>query len=795
MSSPLTYPGVYIQEAPSVVHTIVPVPTAVTAFIGRTRRGDPDEAVRIHSYSDFQRTFGGRWDQSELPFAVQQYFANGGSDAYVVRAITRDLVGASAAYIAVQTPAGYLAIGARNPGKWFENVTIVVDLNTRRVNNVRLPDEFNLTITYREIDPVTRSVTPVVETFPNVSYLSNSANYVTTVLESDSRLVRTVNGIPQAQPIVGAYSLNGPSWVSGFAYAIGSVIHDANGNEQVVTQAGTTGRSQPGWGIAVGATTTDGTVQWVNQGPVHFALWRPNAVFQLNQVIFANGVVQQVTAVNPPAGSTIARSGAVAPAWVGGGATIDNEVTWTDLGVPDVGVWLPGNVYVLGAQIIDVNGDVQVVTAVVAPGKSSAAFGTVVWSSVPGTTTVDTNVTWTNAGPSAATPWQPRTVYPTSAAIFDENGGLQHVNAAGDAGISGDTQPLNWGTFDPTPGAVQPTTNDAAPLVWTALDMSGFSDGAFLTRVDVSDPTLEAQKQGMYALKDADIFTLMVLPPYAPNENGGTLDFDPNYNQIWSDALTFCDDHRAILLVDPPSPRVWNDEVKAYEVVSGAASPIDNVRHKNSTLYYPWLIASDPLIGGRNRPFAPSATIAGVIARTDGTRGVWKSPAGQEAKLFGIAGLQQRLDDPSDGNFNPLGINCLRTFPIISSISWGARTLDGADAQASQWKYLSVRRLALHIEESVYRATKWAVFEPNDEPLWAELRLNIGSFMRSLFRRGAFRGKTAKEAYFVKCDSTTTTDDDVNRGVVNVLIGFKPLPPAEYVVITISQIAATDTTS
>ena len=141
------------------------------------------------------------------------------------------------------------------------------------------------------------------------------------------------------------------------------------------------------------------------------------------------------------------------------------------------------------------------------------------------------------------------------------------------------------------------------------------------------------------------------------------------------------------------------------------------------------------------------------------------------------------------GTLNPLAINCQRTFDVYGNVCWGARTLDGADQQASQWKYIPVRRLALFLEESLYRGSQWVVFEPNDEPLWSQIRLNFGAFMHRLFRQGAFQGSTPREAYFVKCDKQTTTQDDIDQGIVNILVGFAPLKPAEFVIIKISQIA------
>jgi phage tail sheath protein FI len=187
--------------------------------------------------------------------------------------------------------------------------------------------------------------------------------------------------------------------------------------------------------------------------------------------------------------------------------------------------------------------------------------------------------------------------------------------------------------------------------------------------------------------------------------------------------------------------------------------------------------------------FVPSGAVAGIFARTDAQRGVWKAPAGQDASFVGVSQLSVPLTDDENGELNPLGVNCLRAFPIIGRVVWGARTLQGADQLASEWKYTPVRRTALFIEESLYRGTKWVVFEPNDEPLWAQIRLNVGAFMHNLFRQGAFQGSSPRDAYFVKCDKETTTQNDIDLGIVNILVGFAPLKPAEFVVIQIQQMA------
>ena len=195
----------------------------------------------------------------------------------------------------------------------------------------------------------------------------------------------------------------------------------------------------------------------------------------------------------------------------------------------------------------------------------------------------------------------------------------------------------------------------------------------------------------------------------------------------------------------------------------------------------------DSKLGDAVETFPACGIIAGIFARTDTQRGVWVAPAGTEASLGGVT-PEVSLTDKENGLLNPVGINCLRTFPVIGPVVWGARTLRGDDRLTDDYKYVPVRRTALFMEESLYRGTQWVVFQPNDEPLWALIRLNIGAFMNDLFRKGAFQGSKPQDAYFVRCDHTTTTQNDINRGVVNVVVGFAPLKPAEFVIIQLQQI-------
>ncbi len=242
-----------------------------------------------------------------------------------------------------------------------------------------------------------------------------------------------------------------------------------------------------------------------------------------------------------------------------------------------------------------------------------------------------------------------------------------------------------------------------------------------------------------------------------------------------------------MLLVDSPSD--WTTKKIAVDKFTDANTDHVGTRSKNATLFFPRLKKPNPLRDGQKEVFVPCGTLAGLFARTDTQRGVWKAPAGLDATLKGSPGLSVNLTDGENGELNPLGVNCLRNFPVVGRVAWGARTLRGADQLADEYKYIPVRRLALYIEESLYRGTQWVVFEPNDEPLWSQIRLNVGAFMHNLFRQGAFQGTTPKVAYFVKCDKETTPQNDIDRGIVNIVVGFAPLKPAEFVIIKLQQIA------
>lgn len=318
----------------------------------------------------------------------------------------------------------------------------------------------------------------------------------------------------------------------------------------------------------------------------------------------------------------------------------------------------------------------------------------------------------------------------------------------------------------------------ASPPADPATHNQGVKDSASLSDPGYQEPLKKMLDE---ALDRQDVYNIVCIPP--DSFDGDT---EPG---LYTYVAAKCRDKKATLIIDPPTKWARASLVDPESFAGDiGVSPADG-NAPYCALYYPRVVSADPLMGGLEHSRPASGIIAGIMARTDATRGVWKAPAGYEAGLSNISGLAIKLTDTENGNLNSQGVNCLRSFPTVGPVIWGARTLAGADVLSSDFKYLPVRRLTDYIEQTLLRQTRWAVFEPNDEPLWAQLRLAVGGFMNDLFRQGAFQGSSRDKAFFVKCDATTTTQDDINAGIVNIQVGFAPLKPAEFVVIYLEQSA------
>jgi Bacteriophage tail sheath protein len=294
--------------------------------------------------------------------------------------------------------------------------------------------------------------------------------------------------------------------------------------------------------------------------------------------------------------------------------------------------------------------------------------------------------------------------------------------------------------------------------------------GATLTDADLSSPALEAQQRGLWLLERAERFNILCIPPLTRATDVG--------RATWDAAIAYAQRRRAIAIVDPPAAWTAASDISETSIAALAS------RSPNAALYYPRLQASDPLHGNQLASFAPCGAIAGIYARLDDTRGVWKAPAGREATIAGIQGLSTALSEAQLAALDTLGVNALRSMPGAGFVVWGARTLSN---DPGPLKYVPVRRLMLFIEASLLRGLQWAVFEPNGERLWAQVRKTVENFLHGLWLQGALMGAKPEDAFFVRCDTTTMTQTDIDNGRLVVVVGVAPVRPAEFVILGIGQ--------
>ena len=761
MPSVLTYPGVYIEEVPSGVRTISGVGTSITAFVGYTAKGPLNQAVRIFSFADFERAFGGLSRDSDVSYAVQQYFLNGGSDAYVVRVAN----GAATAsvemnYVAANgTPGLALTATAASPGAWGNHLRLDVDYATTN------PDAtFNLTVT--RIDPATLMAS-ATERFLNLGMDDRLPNYAPSVVNAGSQLVRLT-----AADIAG--------WDAGYSISkdvSGGVTVDATHNKLTGTLNGS--RSFELTLDPAGTYTNAGTITTAINNAIGAAGVAGLLAARVKDDGTASGTGKYVALQSQPVPgdpSTAARSSSVTIT----PAAANDASALFGFGVANGGRELTGSSFRRPAPTGTVTGDLYTALGTnVGEDLTFTIVNDLPSGAVPLLAATTVTVPSTAVGPDLAAAIQ--TAINADASPIAKRvqvawtGRSLRVSLPGDypyalitVGESMGSKPLRF----PTAGNVQRYS-----LGQTLPAPSG-SQGAAAAGADGTPPIggdyigSEADKTGMYALLDTDLFTLMSIP--------GTAGLGAGADSVIQTAIGLCERRRAFYIIDPPAGQT-------LQTVGAWAASLSTSDH--SAVYWPRIVAADALDGFRPREMAASGAVAGVFARTDSERGIWKAPAGTDATLRGTQALSYNLTDLECGRLNPAAVNCLRSFPVYGRVVWGGRTRAGADALTDPYKYVPVRRLASYIEESLYRGTQWVVFEPNDEPLWSQIRLSIGTFMGNLFRLGAFQGTTPREAFFVKCDKETTTQADIDLGIVNIVVGFAPLKPAEFVVIRLQQLA------
>jgi phage tail sheath protein FI len=757
MPSVLTYPGVYIEEVPSGVRTISGVGTSITAFVGYTAMGPLNSAVRILSFADYERAFGGLSRDSDVSYAVQQYFLNGGSDAYVVRVAA----GAAAASVIMKHAGGNaLVASAVNAGAWGNYVRLDVDWATGNPDST-----FNLGVA--RIDPGTLSVVDR-EQFLNLSMSSRSSNYAVNVVNAGSRMVRLARGAGLAfadQGFSMSGDLTGVTLAAG-TYKLQGVLNGGSPFSLTLapaTDADTVAKIRTALNTAIsnaGLTDKLETLRVDAAGGSNssgsFIAIRAKAVGGDDSTL----PEYQSVAITPAA--TADASGTLKFGLAGGGREFEGAASRRPLPT----------------------GTSADVSSIMGTNVSGDASISIINNTASGTDTILAPTTVTLAS-TAVGPLLPPALQTLIRTIDNAVAKQVAVQLAGDRlrlvlpeAYAGATIVVGGalGTALGMPAGSEPATNVQRYALGVGVTVG--AQGAGAVGADGSPPGgtdyigSEVSKTGMYALLDTDLFTLMCIP-------GTPRLSDTAASAVIQEAIALCERRRAFYIIDPPA----NQTLQTVGAWAG-----DLTASMNSAVYYPRIVAADALDGFRPREMPSSGAVAGVYARTDSQRGIWKAPAGTDATIRGTQALAYNLTDLECGLLNPLGVNCLRSFPVYGRVVWGARTRKGANQEANaEYRYVPVRRLASYIEESLYRGTQWVVFEPNDEPLWAQIRLNVGAFMNNLFRQGAFQGKSPAQAYLVKCDSDTTTQNDIDLGVVNILVAFAPLKPAEFVVIRLQQ--------
>ena len=775
MPPTLTYPGVYIAEAPSGVHTITGVATSIAAFFGQAAMGPLNQPIECLSYSDYTRNFGAPVAGRNLAQSVSQFFSNGGSDCFVVRLAN----GAQPAQITLLDLAAQsvLQLSAISPGFWGAAISVTVDYNTPAPDST-----FNLNVAYK-------GATAQTESFSSISMDPGSARYAPNYVTQSSQFLIATAGATTASGIAAGYSEARAlvvTTVNGWNAALQGVwpAGDA-GVFQISVDGGTwTPINLSKTALTAAGPTDAGTFAYL-QSAINLALGAASgtsvtvvANADNYLTITSNGALKSSVQIRAASSSDLA-----GPLMLGinqGGI----EVTrYADIRPVPNGILFKGDASgeieaamdaLAGAKLTDVT---QVTLNGVAKPVALTAGGPLFSQGAGGATDKDgvrenlqliANVINSNFPGYQATVSGYRlsvqNLKPSSPQVVDTFA----ITATGGAATFAGQFVANVATYSlgtPASGtyytAVVPAPTDGDPPLQT--DYTG----------------LEANRTGFYSLDSVDLFNIMVLP-------GDGITSESEWQAIRSAAAVYCQSRRAFLVLDAPVGWTKNNLLVAQ------TSDVQSFRSAigdpdiNCAVYYPRVQIND---NGTLRYMGPSGMVAGVYAATDAARGVWKAPAGTNAALAGVTGLEVVLTDKQNGLLNPQGVNCLRSMPA-GYLIWGARTVAGFDDSGdSDWTYVPVRRMTLFLEESLYRGTQWAVFEPNDEPLWAQIRMNLNAFMMGLFRQGAFQGSTPAQAYFVKCDSETTTQADIDAGVVNIIVGFAPLEPAEFVVITIQQMA------
>ena len=763
-------PGVFIEEIPAGPVPIEGVSTSTAGFVGRTERG-PLSPRLVTSWLDYTRLYGSFLEPRPggyLAWGLQGFFANGGKRAFVAR--VRQPGAATAALDltravdAAGAPLSVLTAEALGPGAWGDNVVLSLgrgSLADPKLSTLDELDLFSLRIFYyanavpeRLVDPgdPSSAVNPAYaapaasEAFDNLSLDPTSPDFILARINAASSLIQMkLSSVAGATAALGAFDPAAFGAASPAVHASAAVATAAAGGVLTATAA------QPdaaGDGVKIELVedhSDPNTLKFtVKVTPLSGPAIGPTAPFTLDDLLKPDPGLQAVSALvsfstddpaavfTPTAEATL-NGGAAARAappgpFVAMGLGAPAAATLKTAGADLIAEALAGGAWANGVSVG------------VAVGSSSGTVKVTVQNATAAPEIFDT-LTAANL-----------------VAAVNSRSKLVRLGWTGAPGlpVAAAPAPLSGGYG---PACLKGGADGDAP---TAYDYSGANDPP--------DATPE-QRSGLAALETVREVSLLCVPDLDEDKLIG----------LTAEIVSQCER--------------LGDRVCVLHTAS--APPIEELGPPTDTsygaVYYPWINIARPGRPGTVQ-LPPSGHVTGVIARTDVARGVFKAPAnevlrGVLAQDIGTAGpLANRVTPDQQDLLNPRGVNCIRDFRDVGRDVrvWGARTMS-SDAQ---WKYLNVRRLFIYVEQSIERGTQWIVFEPNDSYTWTRVVSSVSAFLLGVWRSGALFGATPQEAFFVNCDNTTMSQDDIDNGRLICTVGIAPVRPAEFVIFRFSQTTA-----
>lgn len=775
------HPGVYVEEIPSGSKPIEAASTSVAAFVGRAAKGPVGEAKLIHSREDYVKEFGPIASRKDwMGLAVQGYYLNGGKDAYICRLANEGgLTAAASDTVIGQDTAGsadVIKVEATSEGDWGNEVhykivkpdqdSMSFDLHIGRVvdDKFSLEEEFTgLTMNSEGPNHVLKRVNgeslDVKIALEPAADPDNSANQFAKGTLTGGQLAidgdlftNNAKMAPRLSMTLNIDGLGAKEITVVKADIIGTVTGD-----KVATQIRTLVQ-----GLGPNEAYQSFTCTYGGTGLMRRFKLTSGKSGAPSSVEVYGGELAAFLRLDDKAKATLESSAAVA-------RTFADGLTWPQT--------LVVNIDDHENQTLELEKPDDLADPADASNDNDRdANGGLIAQAITNAVRAISMAVPAYRGFECA--------YNASDGRFTLTSGGTQSRQSSVVVVSGDlAAPLNLPTG--TSSAMVPgraATPGAAKVV-PQQKLGANADGEFLGTPLAGGgetPPTTADYATFFGeiLKKVRDVSILLLPGESWDSNGSKAKL--------SQALAHCEDTKSrVLIIDPPKGM----ELAQGTQVEGLGLPTSTY----SVLYYPWVEVANPFYDVDRNPtvprritIAPSAFAAGMWSKVDGRRGVWKAPAGTRTNLLGVADLEYNPQDGEQDQLNPLGVNLFRKMrgPVVI---WGSRTL--STRADPEWRYVPVRRTAIFIEQSIYNGIQWAVFEPNDHPLWASLRANIDSFMNGLFRSGAFQGAKASDAYYVRCGlGDTMTQGDIDRGQVIVIIGFAPLKPAEFVIVRIQQI-------